>query len=385
MVAYLNPCSPVTWSQLPKVIRTSGASCVVDRNNVVDPSGGSVSLSLPTQYTPQTVVLVSNSSTSTNDIVIDGAGQTIDGAHDVTLSASRGCMAFVRNDEANEWNVALLPRLLDGAGSDVRIFTMADLGAALTALGIGGGGPPTYMDIDSEDQLVYRFQDEGSATIANLGALGNTMDMTIDAAGLNTVMKQGVPDNWFGRGLGIAMGTNNFCRAITPAHAPGWTQFSMSTIFTPTRYNGASNIGRVFYKHYIANTWGPPYFGVTHEYGGSPPDFNCLCQSAGPVQQDAHLDGDYALPFAGRVQQVVSTFGADKKYRSYLNGKLVVTTAAAAGSADLGAGQWAIGAVLGPGFVEHFGGIIHEVRVTNTQRSAAWIALQYEAMMGRAA
>lgn len=283
-------------------------------------------------------------------------------------------------DGFGSWVASKLP--LNNTNYYTGILPIANGGTGTTT---GAVSPPSYYPTDANDQLLYRFQNVGSATISNLGALGSSMDMTINASGLNTAVKQGVPDGWFGKGLGVAEGTNNFLRAITPPHSPGWTDLTVSVWFIPSRYAGASNFGRVFFKHYVAGTWGPPYFGTSMEYSDSPPNFHQYIVSgpSGGTQLDAVLDGDFALPLQSRIHLTVLTYNSSTgTEKGYLDGQLVNTVTGGA-TLNLGGGEWCIGAVLGPGFVEHFGGIISEVRVANVERDAAWVLANWQTGVGR--
>lgn len=140
----MNACSPVTGIQLGKVVRTTSQVCVVDRNNVVDPTAGAVTVLMPTVYDDDSVVLVENSSTSVNAITIDGNGQLIDGVATAQIVSARGVLAFGRDALSNMWRRLAVPRLLDGSAPGVRLYSATDLAATLAGLSGGGTVYGTY-------------------------------------------------------------------------------------------------------------------------------------------------------------------------------------------------------------------------------------------------
>lgn len=132
MSSQLNPVSPASFVNLGKVVRTTGQTCVVDRNNLVDTTSAVATVKLPTVYTDETIVLVEDlgGNASINAITVDGNGQNIDGLATVGLTLSYGALAFARDAKTNQWRRMLLPRQRDGAADGVRLYSAADLAQA---------------------------------------------------------------------------------------------------------------------------------------------------------------------------------------------------------------------------------------------------------------
>lgn len=121
MVAQLNPLSPISKEALGRLVRLTGATAGVDKENRIDTSSGAVTLLLPTVYADDTIVLVRDVGgvAGTNEITIDGNGELIDGSATFSLNWNRGVVAIGRDAEGGGWTKLLAPKGLDGASGDV--------------------------------------------------------------------------------------------------------------------------------------------------------------------------------------------------------------------------------------------------------------------------
>ena len=235
--------------------------------------------------------------------------------------------------------------------------------------------PPGYYPIDSRSLLCWRFQ-EAAAPFANLGSLGSTYDMAA-ISGEGTVWLGGQPDGHFGKGLKFALETNAD-GAIRAPHSP-WpsSEITISCWFTATRYVGANDIGRLFYKANSASVWSAPFHSASLQFGvfGASSGENLTVGIHGLAISES-FNKDYEGIIRYPIHHVGFTYG-DGFLRTYLDGELFSSIAAAT-PLNLGAGPWCIGTTPFTPLTENAGMILHEVRVCDVIRDAEWWRKNWE-------